>query len=559
MPTITVNLKDMYGLIGKPLDRDEFERLLALAKAEFKDHDPETGEARIELNDTNRPDLWCAEGIARQIRSHLKRAVIPYPVFHKKEQPGLFVEVDPGLEKIRPYVAAFTAKGPGVTEAFLVQMIQTQEKLCENYGRRRLNVAIGIYNASKIVFPVRYVAAQAGDYPFVPLGSEERLPLDRILEEHPKGKEYGHLIRGFSAFPLLIDSDKKVLSLPPVINSRETGEVMVGDTFLFIEATGHEMRQLVLAMNIMAANFWDRGWEVSPVETRLPYDSELGKTVRVPTSLETSLRLDLGLFERTFGESYTAEEVASALEAYGVSVTVEGKHFEANCPPYRDDFLHPMDVVEDFAISRGYHSFEPEMPSRFTVGKLKPVTLLIDRIRDHMVGLGFEEIISNILSNRRLEREHMLLSEEPLVEIDNVMSETYSVLRSSILPSLLRVEAQSAKALYPHRLFEASEVCLKDQDAVNGTRTEQRLTALWASAESGFSQIHSVLDMLLYYLVKDYTLRPVSMPFYFEGRAGEVVIAGRTVGHIGEIHPEVLTNFGITMPCAAFEIHVDAL
>jgi phenylalanyl-tRNA synthetase beta chain len=215
-----------------------------------------------------------------------------------------------------------------------------------------------------------------------------------------------------------------------------------------------------------------------------------------------------------------------------------------------------MDAVEDFAISRGYNTFDPVMPIRFTVGKLKPNTLLIDRMRTHMVGLGFEEIMSNILSNRTMERENMRIPDEPIVAIDNVMSETYSVMRSSLLPSLLRVETQSSKALYPHRLFEAGEVCLPDPSSTGGTRSEHRLAALWASAESGFSQIHSVLDVLLYYLVREYTLRPMTFPFYFEGRSGEIVIDGEARGHIGELHPDVLTRFGITMPCAAFEISV---
>jgi phenylalanyl-tRNA synthetase beta chain len=218
-----------------------------------------------------------------------------------------------------------------------------------------------------------------------------------------------------------------------------------------------------------------------------------------------------------------------------------------------------MDAVEDYAISRGFSAFEPLMPSRFTVGKLKPITLLVDRVRDYMVGFGFEETFSNILTNRKVERENMNLSEEPIVTVDNVMTETYSVLRSRLLPSLLRVEAQSSKALYPHKLFEGGEVCVLDGRDAFGSRTEQRLAALWAAADSGFSQIHSVLDLLFYYLAKDYALEPADLPFYFEGRAGEILLNEKVVGHIGEVHPEVLTRFGITVPCAAFEVALDLI
>ena len=259
MPTITADLEDLRALVGRSVDTAELEHLLRLAKAELKEHDPETGELRIELNDTNRPDLWCVEGIARQLRAHLQGELAPYPFFARTLRAEYAVEVDPLLETVRPYVAAFLAEGPPVTEKFLVQMIQTQEKLCENFGRKRRNVAIGIYNASRVAFPVRYVAAEPTAFRFTPLGFEEPMSLDEVLDRHPKGREYGHLVREYERRPLLVDASDRVLSFPPVINSRETGEVKVGDTHLFVEATGSDMRQLLLCMNIMAANCADRG------------------------------------------------------------------------------------------------------------------------------------------------------------------------------------------------------------------------------------------------------------------------------------------------------------
>ena len=85
------------------------------------------------------------------------------------------------------------------------------------------------------------------------------------------------------------------------------------------------------------------------------------------------------------------------------------------------------------------------------------------------------------------------------------------------------------------------------------------MAVLWAEADTGFSRLHAVLDRLCYYLVEAYRLEAVRRPFYFEGRAALVRIGDEAAGHMGEMHPEVLTRFGITMPCAAFELRLDPL
>ena len=77
MPTISINLKDFAQLLGRqasgnrPVTAEQLEAWLPLVKGELKDQDAETGELRIELQDSNRPDLWSCEGIARQIRCKL--------------------------------------------------------------------------------------------------------------------------------------------------------------------------------------------------------------------------------------------------------------------------------------------------------------------------------------------------------------------------------------------------------------------------------------------------------------------------------------------------------
>jgi phenylalanyl-tRNA synthetase beta chain len=217
-----------------------------------------------------------------------------------------------------------------------------------------------------------------------------------------------------------------------------------------------------------------------------------------------------------------------------------------------------MDMVEDYAISRGYDSFEPVMPPESTVGGLSKIELLSDTVRGHMVGAGFQEFVSNILCSRE-ELADGLAAGEELVEVDNVMSLAYSVLRNRILPSLLNVEAASSKAFYPHRTFEAGEVAVLDSSVNMGTRTDLNLAALISHPTANFSEMHSTLDVLLYYLDVEYKLEPSENPFFLPGRCGKIVAKGKSLGFIGEVRPEVLERRQITMPCAAFEINLNSV
>lgn len=564
MPTISINLKDFEQLLGRgPVTLEQLEAWLPLAKGEVKDRDPDSGELRVELQDSNRPDLWCCEGIARQIRFKVARDPKAYAFFTEASaQHRRRLIVSPGIEVVRPYVAACTARGYAVTAEGLAQLIQTQEKLADIYGRKRRTVSIGLYRLAPIVFPVTYGLVKPDEAKFTPLGMEEKLTLREILSVHPKGIEYGPILAGHDRVPLLRDDEGQVLSLPPVINSREIGEVRVGDTELFVEVTGTDLPMTLLTLNILAVNLADRGAVIEPVDVVYPTATKLGKVVRTPTDFGKPRAVPVKTIQAALGDPLSTADIRQALEEYGCEVQASRDKVTVKLPPYRNDLMHAVDVVEDVAISRGYGSFAPVMPSSFTVGGLSRVEQWADRIRLLMVGMGCEEIISNILASRQdlVERMRLAGTEwDRVVEVDNVMSQSYGCLRQWILPSLLRVETASPRAFYPHRIFEVGEVAVPSAAEDLGSRTVVMLGALIAHAAANFSEAHSCLDLLMYYLDQAYSLETVPHPSFLEGRVGRIVVDGSAVGLIGELHPEVLERWQIGMPTVAFELQVDRL
>ncbi|HEU4683924.1 MAG TPA: phenylalanine--tRNA ligase subunit beta [Nitrospira sp.] len=569
MPTITIFKQDLEALLtadsadAPSLTVDQLEESLMLVKGELKGHNAETGELRVELQDSNRPDLWCCEGIARQIRTKRTGRPPRYDFLSLRDDPKKRVVVSPGLEAIRPYVAACAAIGYRVTDHGLTQLIQTQEKLADIFGRKRRTVSIGLYRLQAIEFPVNYAAVNLESARFTPLGMDTVMTLAEILLVHPKGLEFGGLLSGHDKAPLLTDAKGRVLSFPPIINSREVGEVRIGDDALFIEVTGTDLPMVVLTLNILAANFTDRGATIEPVQVLYPWKTELGDHVTTPRDLGEDRSVPLATIQQALGQALDGEEVTQALTTYGYTATLAKDQIIVRPPIYRHDFMHAMDVVEDVAISRGFQEFLPVMPSQFTVGGLSPIETLSDRVRDLLVGMGFQEIVSNILSSPHLLSDAMRLSETDwgrVVEIENVMSQNFSALRQWMIPSLLRVEAASSRAFYPHRLFEAGEVAIPDSAHILGSRTMIVAAAMIAHADAHFSEMHSCLDALFYYLDRRYRLEPIQHPSFLEGRAGRVVLeGGPALGVIGEIHPEVLERWQITVPVVAFEVDLTTL
>ena len=577
MPKIEVYREAFTRLLREPtITDDQLEAIFPFAKAELDEPANADGVMKIELNDTNRPDLWSSAGLARALNLARGAQTPRYPFFSdatvRRESGSRRVVVDRSVEAVRPYIVAFVMRGPAVTEAVLKDLIQTQEKLTWNYGRKRKSVAMGLYRNDLISYPVHYHAADPDRTRFVPLAGDTEMSLREICRTHPKGVEFGHIIADEAAYPLLTDDNGEVLSLPPVINSAHLGAVQVGDTELFVELTGTDLDSLLLVASIVACDVSDAGYTVDPVCVSYPYETSYGREITVPYYFQKPQCARLATINRLLGTDLTEQEVLAALSRMGVVATAAGAsaHTEqeivVRVPEYRNDFLHAVDIVEDVMVGRGMGSFEPTMPTSFTMGRLTAVEELSRRLKSTMVGLGFQEMIFNYLGSATDYIERMYPAERraeaiaEAVQIANPMSENYEFVRPSIIPSLLSAEAVSAQAVYPHHIFEIGQTAGRDEREVSGTVTRTVLGFVSADREVGYNLINSHISAILYYMGRNYTLQETSDARFIDGRAARIIADDqRILGVFGELHPRVLDAWGIQVPCTAGELDLSAL
>jgi phenylalanyl-tRNA synthetase beta chain len=587
MPKIEVNEEVFYTLAGCPggksiwKTQDAFEEALSCAKAELdEDSDkslpPAERVLKIELNDTNRPDLWGTAGCARQLRVYNGGKTPEYPFF---SSPGKLrsaehkVIVEAPVQKVRPYLAGFIAAGKAISDPMLRDMIQTQEKLAWNFGRKRRTISMGLYRSSIIKWPIMYKGVDPDSVSFVPLQWDTPLSLREILRQHPKGKEYAFIQEHEPVHPLLTDASGSVLSYPPIINSAGLGAVQVGDTDLFVELTGTDQAAVTLAASIVACDLADNGFTIEPVEVEYQFDTPFGRTCVTPYYFQEPVFCSLARIEKYLGEAINADDCVKALARMGVKAEkaldaergvrtggggkVSG--VRARPPEYRNDFLHAADVMEDIMMGRGLGAFRPERPRDFTVGRLTAVTLFSRRIKELMTGLGYQEMIYNYLGSRRDLVDNMRGDGKRIIRISNPMTENYEYLRDSILASLVQSESASGHAAYPHRIFETGKVAYLAPEENYGTATRQYLGFLHAGAESSFNTAAAELQTLFYYLSRDYGVEESADRRFIPGRAAAIIYKGKSIGVFGELHPEVLENWGITVPCTACEFDAEAL
>ena len=563
MPKIEVSSRKFFDLLGTRYSDEQLEEILPAAKAELDDHDVEEDLLKIELNDTNRPDLWSAAGLARQLRVNQGGDAPFYDFFSTAEEEfdceGRVIEVSENVQEIRPYIVGFAVNGLKIDDAVLKDIIQTQEKLCWNFGRKRKSIAMGVYRSDIMEYPVQYTAVDPDATRFVPLQSEEEMSLREIIEKHPKGQEFGHIVADLPTFPFLTDVNGKVLSFPPVINSAEIGAVKIGDEELFIELTGTVLKDLVLAASIVACDLADQGFTILPVKVSYPFETELGTEFVCPYYFQDPVSAELGYINKLLGEDLSEEQVVAALRNMGAYSVIDGDSVYVTVPEYRNDFLHPVDVIEDVMIGHGLGKFTPVMPSDYTVGRLTAEESFGRKVKDLMIGLGFQEMMYNYLGSHKDYIEKMNVDGDEYIHIANPMTENYEYVRASIMPSMLQSESVSAHAVYPHNIFEIGKVAFLDAADNSGTVTRNTLGFFSADTAIGFNEVNSTVAALLFYLNKEYVLKDVSDPRFIDGRAGEIICGDTRVGIFGEVNPVVLENWGIGMPSVMCEIDLDLL
>ncbi len=530
-----------------------------------------------------RPDMFDAAGLARALRGYLGIET-GLPVY-RVEPSGFKVTVQPGLENTRPYIVACVVRGLVMDDETVKTVMKMQENLHWALGRNRRRASIGVYDLDTVEPDFEYSAVAPDGVKFVPLfgmpvaegtrdegrgtgALEMRAATPKeILEKHPKGAGYKHLLEKFDKYPLLCDASGKVLSMPPIINSEDT-RVTQKTRNLFIDVTGPDKNAIEKTIAVIACGLADLGGKVETVQVVYPD----GSKEATPNLQPQVLTIDPKAAERLIGVK--VPDMAHVLERMRYGTKSESGSLVLEIPCYRADIMHEYDIFEDVAIGYGYHNIAPRLVPSMTVGSHQPIEELSTTARRVMTGLGFLEIMTPALTN--VEEHYDKLGSpapEHYVRLENPISVEQTLAREQLVTGLLSTLRVNTTREMPQQVFEAGDCFELSEGMETGVRTRRKLAAAIAGPKIGYTEAKQALDALgrelglgLRFVGMDKTR---SAPF-IDGRCAVIFAAPAQFaicnlksemqwGVLGEVHPAVLESFGITQPTALLEIDLSVL
>ncbi|KAI7770552.1 hypothetical protein LZL87_002923 [Fusarium oxysporum] len=627
MPTISVDKYKLYEALGQkcecpslfistptmssPTSRprfttEEFEDLcfefgIELDEDTENDERPivngeqEPPQLKIEIP-ANRYDMLCFEGIVTNLNIFRGRIEPPkYRIVEPASGKLESITVKPEAEQVRPYVSGAILRNIKFDKSRYESFISLQDKLHQNLARNRTLVSIGTHDYDTIKGPFTYEALPPKDIKFIPLNQTKEMDSAELMNFYENDKHLGrflHIIRDSPVYPAIYDSNRVVCSLPPIING-DHSKITLDTTNVFIEITATDLTKLDIVTDIMVTMFsmyCSEPFTVEPVQINSDHNNQ----TRVTPNLKPRVaEVEIDYLNSCTGLTESPESLCKLLSKMSYTSTPSTKDsniLEVAIPPTRADVLHQCDVMEDLAVCYGYNNLPRTAPSRSaTVGAPLLVNKLSDIIRIEAAVAGWSEVMPLILCSHDENFAWLNRKDDgnTVVRLANPKTAEYQVVRSTLLPGLLKTIRENKGHSVPMKIFEVSDVVFKDESQERKARNERHFAAAWYGRTSGFEVVHGLLDRVLLMLrtafltheeglsgksidfeVKEnpskpdgYWIEELDDATFFAGHAASVYLRlggkERRIGEFGILHPTVLEKFELKYPVSTLEINLE--
>lgn len=588
MPTIPVDKADLFELLGKSYTTEEFDELCFEFGIELDEDTTEEcqGDERPQLKievPANRYDMLCIEGIAQALNEFLgHKKAADYKL--NPSTPEISLTIEKSTESIRPYAAGAILRNVEFDERRYNSFIALQDKLHTNLCRNRTLVAIGTHDFDTLTPPFTYRALSPKEIKFIPLNQTKELDGEELMEFYEKDKNLGkylHIIKDSPVYPVIFDSKDTVCSLPPIINSNHS-KISLNTKNVFIEVTGTDRTKTEIVINQMIAMFsgyCKNEFEVEPIEIISEHNKENRVT---PNITPKKFEAEIPYINSCLGLDLSGEEISKFLQKMSLQSKPSSSNkdiLDVEVPITRSDILHQCDIMEDVGIAYGFNNLERTKPKGDSlVSAALPINKVADILRLASAQAGYAEVLPLTLCSHDENFRFLRTKDDnkTAVKLENPKTIEYQVVRTTLIPGILKTIKENRKHSLPIKVFECGDIVLKNPELERGAFNQRNWSAIYAGKTSGFEFVQGLLGKMMQTLRTKWLENPKEQtgrgywieqdnenPTFFPGRGAKIFFRPaegeepKHIGAIGVLHPEVLGHFDIPYAASSVEINAE--
>ncbi|BBL24603.1 MULTISPECIES: phenylalanine--tRNA ligase subunit beta [Comamonas] len=278
---------------------------------------------------------------------------------------------------------------------------------------------------------------------------------------------------------------------------------------------------------------------------------------------------------KVIGMAVTQQQCLDALNGLGLPATLASEGvISVTAPTFRFDINLEEDLIEEVARMIGYENLPTTKPLAPISPKLRAENQRSPfGVRHELAGLGYQETINFSFVEEKWEQE--LAGNHHAIKLLNPIASHLSVMRSSLLGSLLQVlkfnvdrKAQRVRVFELGRVFFKDESVVESDTTVKGFYQPMRVAGLaygaadqlqWGRAETkvDFYDVKGDVEALL--APAKPVFEPAEHPAMHPGRCARVLLDGKVIGFVGELHPKWRQEWDLAQAPVMFELELDAV
>ena len=378
--------------------------------------------------------------------------------------------------------------------------------------------------------------------------------------------------------------------MPPIINS-EHSKITLDTENVFIDVTGTDPKNVEIITNIivcMFSQYTSEPFTVEPVKIESPHNNE---SRLVPLLEDRPMTASLSDLNSLCGLSLSAEEVCKYLTKMCLKAqpsTTDPDLVDVQIPATRADILHERDIMEDLAIAYGFNKLPRAFPKvSATIGQALPLSKVSDTVRA-AAATRWTEVMPLVLCSHDENFAYLNHKDDgtTAIRLANPKTVEYQVVRTTLLPGLLKSLRENKKYELPIRIFEVGDVAYKDLSLERKSRNERHLAAAYIGYTAGFDIVHGLLNHIMStqesapmasengaclldkkarmskVQTSAYWLEELDDPTFYPGHAARIKLRigqaeAQTIGTMGVLHPTVLEKFELNYPVTTLEINIE--